>query len=76
MLIQRLCSRNEKHKTSHDTCKNQEYPCQELQIPSLVNFHFMDSSNAKSYEMSTHKGAKGFKFSKVGIGVIYMHTIG
>ena len=65
-----------KNKTSHDTCKNQEYPCQELQIPSLVNFHFMDSSNAKSYEMSTHKVAEEFKVTKVSIGVIYMHTIG
>ena len=65
-----------KNKTSHDTCKNQEYPCQKLQIPSHVNFHFMDSSNVESYEMSTHKAAKGFKVTKVSIGVIYMHTIG
>ena len=70
-----------KNKTSRDTCKNQEYRCQEyhcqeLQIPSLVNFHFMDSSNTKSYEMSTHKATKGFKVTKFSIGVIYMHTIG
>ena len=65
-----------KNKASRDTCKNQEYPCQELQIPSLVNFHFMDSSNAESDEMSTHKVAKGFKLTKVSIGVIYMHKIG
>ena len=65
-----------KNKTSRDTCKNQEYPCQELQIPSLVNFHFMYSSNAESYEMSTHKIVKGFKVTKSSIGVIYMHTIG
>ena len=63
-----------KNKTSRDTCKNQEYPCQELQIPSLVNFHFMDSSNAEYYEMSTHQAAKGFKVTKVS--VICMHTIG
>ena len=70
-----------KKKTSHNTSKNQEYfyqeyPCRELQIPSLVNFHFMDSSNVESYEMSTHKDGKGFKVTKVIIGVIYMHTIG
>ena len=65
-----------KNKTSHDTCKNQGYPCQELQIPSLVNFHFMDSLNFESYDMSTHKATKGFKVTKFSIGVIYMHTIG
>ena len=65
-----------KNKTSCDTCINQEYPCQELKIPSLVNFYFMDSSNVESYEMSTHKAAKVFKFTKVSIGFIYMHTIG
>ena len=30
----------------------------------------MDSSNVESYEMSTHKAAKGFKVTKVSIGVI------
>ena len=65
-----------KNKSSHNTCKHQEYACQELQIPSLVNFHFMDSSNVESYEMSTHKAAKGFKHTKFSIGVIYMHTSG
>ena len=65
-----------KNKTSRDRCKNQEYPCQKLQLPSLVNFHLMDSSNVESYEMSTHKDAKGFKVTEVNIGVIYMHTIG
>ena len=65
-----------KVKTSRNTCKNQEHPCQELQIPSLVNFHFMDSSNAESYEMSTHKAAKGLKVTIFNIGVIYIHKIG
>ena len=65
-----------KNKTSCNTCKNQEYPCQEFQIHSLANFYFMDSSNVESYEMSTHKAAEGFKVTKVSIGVIYMHTIG